>query len=187
MADEPLDTSPQRPRRARVAGAAKTAPAAPVAVMAQDDAAPEPGRSAAPPPTTGVSMREAALESLDLRGGSIGRVDARDVAVTMGALGGARAEKVSVEMGMLGGALAGEITVSQAGVGTVVAREARIEQSIVRTLIAQEVHVDRPSGVLVMLAQRVDGNVRAILDWRGAAAFGAAFALVATLLRRTRR
>jgi hypothetical protein len=38
-----------------------------------------------------------------------------------------------------------------------------------------------------MLAQRVEGDVRALLDWRAAAAFGAAFGFVAALVRRGRR
>ena len=45
-----------------------------------------------------------------------------------------------------------------------------------RTLIAQEVTINRPTGVLVMIAQRVSGDVRPVLDWRGALAAGAAFA-----------
>jgi hypothetical protein len=35
----------------------------------------------------------------------------------------------------------------------------------------------------VLIAQRVDGDVRALLDWRGAIALGAAFGLVAGIVR----
>jgi hypothetical protein len=68
-----------------------------------------------------------------------------------------------------------------------VAREVHLEQSIVRTVIANEVHADRTTGVLLLLARRVDGDVRTLLDWRGALAFGAAFGIVASLFRRGRR
>jgi hypothetical protein len=36
----------------------------------------------------------------------------------------------------------------------------------------------------VLIAGRVDGTVRPILDWRGALAFGVAFAVVSGILRR---
>jgi len=62
-----------------------------------------------------------------------------------------------------------------------------LEQSIVRTVIANEVRADRTTGVLILLARRVEGDVKTILDWRGALAFGAAFGIVSTLLRRHRR
>ena len=54
-------------------------------------------------------------------------------------------------------------------------------------MIANEVQADRTTGVLILLARRVDGDVKTILDWRGALAFGAAFGIVSTLLRRRRR
>jgi hypothetical protein len=38
----------------------------------------------------------------------------------------------------------------------------------------------------MLIAGRVEGNVRTLLDWRGAIAFGAAFGLVAGLVRRRR-
>ncbi len=125
--------------------------------------------------------------AMDLGTVAIGRLDARDVAVSKGAVGGVRADRVSVEMGVLGGALAGEANVSQALVGTVIGREVRVEQSIVRTLIAGEVRVDRPTGVIVMIAGRVAGDVRTLLDWRAALAFGAAFGVVVALAGRRRR
>jgi hypothetical protein len=132
-------------------------------------------------------MPETTLRSLDMRQGAIGRVDANDVAVSYGAVGGARAERVSVEIGALGGAVAGEVTVSQSAVGSVLAREVSLDQSLVRTVVAQNVRFERPSGVLVLLAQRVEGDVRTLLDWRAAAAFGAAFGFVAALFGRGRR
>ena len=94
---------------------------------------------------------------------------------------------MSVELGGVGAALGSEVRVTQGGVYTVLAREVHLEQSIVRTVIANEVKADRTTGVLLLLARRVDGDVKTILDWRGALAFGAAFGIVSTLLRRRRR
>jgi hypothetical protein len=69
----------------------------------------------------------------------------------------------------------------------VIAREATVEQGLVRTLIAQHVTFSRPSGVLVMIAGRVDGDVRPVLDWRGALVAGLAFGLVGALVGGLRR
>ncbi|HEX2755886.1 MAG TPA: hypothetical protein VHM48_10505 [Candidatus Limnocylindrales bacterium] len=119
--------------------------------------------------------------------GGIGRARATDIAVTQGGVGAARADRVSVELGGIGAALTGELTITQGAAGTVVARDARIEQSIVRTLVANVVHFERPSGVLFLIARKVDGNVKVLLDWRGAVAFGAAFGVITSLFRRRRR
>ena len=53
-------------------------------------------------------------------------------------------------------------------------------------LVANHVHIERTTGVFFLIARKVDGNVKAILDWRGALAFGAAFGAVTALLRRRR-
>jgi hypothetical protein len=124
---------------------------------------------------------------LEVSRGAVGRLEARDVTVNQGAIGGTRAERVNVQMGALGFALTGDLEVHQSAVRSVIAREAHLEQSVTRTVIAQDVHMDRGSFALVVIARRVDGQVRAILDWRGAIAFGAAAGLVISVLRRGRR
>jgi hypothetical protein len=101
-------------------------------------------------------------------------------------VGLARGERVSVELGGIGAAFGGEVRITQGAAYSVLAREVRLEQTIVRTVIANDVKVDRTAGVLVLLARRVDGDVRTVLDWRGAIAFGIAFGLVNVLLRRRR-
>ena len=125
--------------------------------------------------------------NIDVQRGGIGRARATDIAVSQGGVGLARADRVSVELGGIGAALGGEVSITQGAAGSIFAREARVEQSVVRTLVANQVHVERATGVVFLLARRVDGNVRAILDWRGALAFGAAFGVVSGLLRRGRR
>lgn len=124
--------------------------------------------------------------NVDVRQGGIGRARATDIAVSQGGVGAARADRVSVELGAIGAAMSGELTVTQGAVGSVLARDARIEQSVVRTMIANHVHVERTTGVLFMIARRVEGDVRVLFDWRGAAAFGAAFGVVVSLFRRRR-
>jgi hypothetical protein len=131
-------------------------------------------------------IAEATADTVDVRMGGIGRLTADDVYVQWGGVGAARAQKVSVEMGSVGAALAGDLSVSQGFAGSVIAREAVVEQGVVRTLIAGHVTITRPSAVLVLIAGRVTGEVRPLMDWRAALAAGAGFALVAALLARLR-
>jgi hypothetical protein len=83
--------------------------------------------------------------------------------------------------------MAGEVRVSQGYIGPTLAREVHIEQGFIRQVIASRVSFGDRSGALIVIAGRVDGQVRALLDWRGALAFGAAFGLLAGLIRRHRR
>lgn len=126
-------------------------------------------------------------DAVEIHQGAVGRVDATDVVVIKGAIGAARGERVSVEMGALGAAMGGEVTVSQGYAGTILTQKATVEQAFVRTMIAQNVEVRRPSAILFLIAQRVSGDVRVLLDWRGALALGAAFGLLAGLFGKGRR
>ena len=122
-------------------------------------------------------------ETVEVRLGGIGAARAEDVFVQWGGIGATRADTVSVEFGSIGAALAGEARVSQGYAGLIVAREATVEQALVRTMIAQRVTINRPSAVLILIAQRVDGSVRPLLDWRGALAAGLGVAAVTAVAR----
>jgi hypothetical protein len=126
---------------------------------------------------------DATADNVEVRLGGIGALQAEDVFVQWGGIGATRADTASVEFGSIGAALAGDARISQGYAGIIVAREATAEQAIVRTMIAQRVTINRPSAVLVLIAQRVDGSVRPLLDWRGALAAGLGVAGVATLVR----
>jgi hypothetical protein len=65
----------------------------------------------------------------------------------------------------------------------VIARDVTFEQAGARTVIANHVTFGRQSGAFLVLARSVDGNGRSFVDWRGAVAFGAAFALATAFLR----
>jgi hypothetical protein len=191
--------APKRTRRRTEAPSAGAGPvAAPDAVRGPDPADAErtgtppviPQAAHADPPSLSTVLRverggiaEATAGAVDVHLGGIGRLDAEEVFVQWGGIGAARADKVGVELGSLGAGLAGELRVTQGFANTVAARAATIDQSLVRTLIAQRVTVNRPTGVLVMIAQHVSGDVRPVLDWRGALAAGAAFGLVAGIVR----
>ena len=126
---------------------------------------------------------DATADRVEVRLGGIGALQAEDVFVQWGGIGATRADTASVEFGSMGATLAGESRLSQGYAGIIVAREATVEQALVRTMIAQRVTINRPSAVLVLIAQRVDGSVRPLLDWRGALAAGLGVAAVTTLVR----
>ncbi len=142
-------------------------------------------------PTTdapGLTTSPVTAEAIDIHQGGIGTAQAEDIAVSQGGIGFARGGRISLEMGAIGAAVAdGDARVTQSVAGVVAGNEAIVDQSLVNTLVAARVTVRQPSAILVLLAGRVDGTVRPLLDWRGALAAGAAAGLVMSLLRRARR
>lgn len=132
----------------------------------------------------GISQASAA--SIDVWQGGIARAEATDIAVTQGGIALARGERVSVEMGGVALMVARDARLSQGGAQTVLARDVYVEQGIVGTVVANHVTVARPSLVGLVLARNVHGDVRALLDWRGALAFGAVAGVLMGLLRRRR-
>lgn len=122
--------------------------------------------------------------SVQVRQGGIANAQADDITVSMGGVALARADRVSVEMGGMGLALAREAHLSQGVARSVFAQDVHVDQSLVGTALAGRVSFERPSAVFLLVAGRVEGQVKAMLDWRGALAFGAVFGLVVGLLRR---
>jgi hypothetical protein len=62
--------------------------------------------------------------------------------------------------------------------------ESVVDQSLVGALVGARVTVRQPSAIGILIAGRVEGNVRPILDWRGALAAGAVIGLISAVLRR---
>lgn len=141
------------------------------------------GHDATPAVVRG-GVQEVVATNLQVSQGGIGRASATDITVSQGGIGFARGDRVSVQMGGIGAAIASEVRVSQGGAGSVLARDVHIEQAVVRTVVANNVRFDRTTAVLILVARRVDGDVRALLDWRGGLAFGAAFGIIVALFRR---
>lgn len=174
--------------KAPSAGASSEVPATPTAVSALAPSGRTEAIDGGSPDET-LRLRQSGADvvsarNVDVSMGGIGRAEAADIAVSKGGIGIARGARVSVEMGGIGAAVAGEVRLTQGAAGMVLAREGRVEQAYVRTLIANHVVAERTTGVLFLVARRVDGNVRAVFDWRGGLAFGAAFGLIAVLFRR---
>ena len=143
---------------------------------------------ALPNPTPVVAEDGTSLEaeSVDLRMSAVGRVDARQVSVAQGAIGLARAEHVTVERGALAGALAEQVKVDRSYARSIVARQVSIDRGAARVVIAADVRTSQ-TAVMFLVARKVAGDVRVLLDWRGAVAFGAAAGLVMAIVSRARR
>lgn len=119
--------------------------------------------------------------------GGIGRAEADDIAVRMGAIGFARGESVSVELGAIGMAIGNDVSVTQGFARTVLARNAVVRQGGARTIVAGNVTLEGRGNTVFLLARKVEGDVRTVLDWRGALAVGAGLVIAAGLLRIGRR
>ena len=199
-----------RPKAAKTADPSNSAaePAAPAATLVAEPAA-SPPVTAAPPeaadttPLRDVTITQGGLDTaraasiritqggigqaegaaIDVVQGGIGRAQATDIAVSQGAIGFARGDRVSLEMGAMGVAVAREARVQQAYARVVVAREAKVEQAAIGTMAAARVTFERTTAVGIVIAGRVDGTVRPLLDWRGALAIGAVLALLVGILR----
>jgi hypothetical protein len=130
----------------------------------------------------GVS--HATATNIDIQQGGIGRAEATDIAVSQGGIGLAQGDRVSLEMGAIGLTLAREARVSQALAQNVFAQGVEIEQSAVWSMAAGKVTFRRGGFVGVLLAREVDGDVKPLLDWRGALAAGAVIGLFLALVRR---
>ena len=123
-------------------------------------------------------------DAVEVHRGGIGRLTAKDVTVTQGGVGAARADHLTIDMGGIGAAIVGRLELTRGAARSILAREAHLEQSFAQTVVANHVSLERGSNAIIVLARRVDGDVRALLDWRGALAFGAALGVVIGLVRR---
>jgi hypothetical protein len=173
-AGEPLASTPKRratPRRQKTVG---EAPA---------DLTPEVIRV---PPAVVEDGTSFGAEQVEVRQSAVGRVEAAQVTVDQGAIGLARAEHLKVERGAIGAALGEQVEVSRSYARTIVARQVQMDRAAARVVIAADVRTNQ-TAVMFLVARKVAGEVRVLLDWRGALAFGAAAGLVIALLTRGRR
>ena len=129
----------------------------------------------------------ASAEDVTVSMGAIGQARADDIAVRMGAVGLARSERLSVELGTVTSALTGDLSIRQGFARNVIARDASFELAGAQTVVANSVRFGPRSGALVVIARRVEGEVRPLLDWRGALAAGAVIGLIAGIASRRRQ
>jgi hypothetical protein len=115
--------------------------------------------------------------------GAAGSLDADRIDFMLGAVGMARGRDVRIGQAAVGLAVGDEIELRQSTVRVALARESvRLETAAAATVIGGHVDVGPRAAVAVLIAGHVEGDVRPLFDWRGAAAFGAAFALVGAIV-----
>lgn len=126
------------------------------------------------------------LDGKDVRTAD-GDLRAQNVTLSQGGAGSIEADTVSISQGGAGRVHAGQMSVSQGGVGLARVEHLTIEQDgSAFALMADEATVDDGANVFLLVAGKVSGNIKPLVDWRSAAAFGAGLALVLTLLRKIR-
>lgn len=136
-------------------------------------------------PTTDESARADAPATPDgVTAGGPGDVRADHVELTQGGANNIDAQTVSIEQGGAGSVRAREVTINQSGIGVARTQRLEIRDSGAFAVVADEATVSDGANVFMLLARNTAGTVRPVVDWRAAAAFGAAFAVVSSLLRR---
>lgn len=185
--DDPTATVPTRPRSRRKADAST-----PAETPATELAVPDPpvieasARSMRVAPAVVEDGASLIADRVDVHRSAIGRVEGGEVRVEQGAVGAARVERLSVDRGAVGAVMAGNAEVSRGYVRSILARQVQLDRGAARIVIAADVHA-RQSAVMFLVARRVSGEMRVLLDWRGALAFGAAAGVVFAVLSRLRR
>lgn len=102
-------------------------------------------------------------------------IDGERVEVTQGAAGVLKGTEVSLNQSMTGIAAADEVSVNFSFSPVSISRDqSTINHSAVGLLAAREIRSDNTSAFLVM-ANKVEGNVTTLLDWRSSLALGAIF------------
>jgi hypothetical protein len=183
--DDPATVGSKRRRSRRKPVNGTAADAAPIAARALADAPAIVVSQVAQPIVVedGTSLE---ADRVAIRLSAVGRVEGGQVSVDQGAVGAVRAERLSVDRGAVGAVMADRVEVSQGFARSILARQVQLDRAGARVIIAADVRVDR-SAVMFLVARRVAGDVRVMLDWRGAVAFGAAVGAVIAVLARIRR
>jgi hypothetical protein len=127
-------------------------------------------------------------ENVDIRNGGARDIDATTVSITQGGARDIDATTVTINQGGAANVRAEQVTVSQGGIAFARGDNVTLQQGgSAFAVIADQADLDPESSVFLLVAGTTNGDVRPVVDWRAAAAFGAAFAFVLGVLRRARR
>ena len=126
--------------------------------------------------------------NVDIRNGGARDIDATTVSITQGGARDIEATTVTINQGGAASVRADQLTISQGGVAVARADKVTLQEGgSAFAVIADEATIDPESSIFLLIAGSTNGDVRPVIDWRAAAAFGAGFALVLGLIRRARR
>ncbi len=127
-------------------------------------------------------------DNVEIKNGGARDIDATNVSITQGGARDIEATTVTINQGGAARISADELTISQGGVGIARTEHLTIQEGgNAFAVLADKATLDPETSVFLLIAGSTSGDVRPVLDWRSAAAFGAGFALVMGLLRRLRR
>jgi hypothetical protein len=119
-----------------------------------------------------VQPDDVRAENVSVSKSGANSIEATTVSINQGGAARVRADEVSLEQSGLFMARAGKLTVkSDASAFAVVADEATVEEG---------------ANVFLLVAGKVSGNVRPLIDWRAGLAFGGGLAIGLAILRRLR-
>lgn len=121
-------------------------------------------------PSNGSNGAPVRAEHVEISQGNASSIDATTVTLQQGGVGSIRATDVSVNQGGVGLARAG--TLRMEGGASAFA------------VVADDATIGEGSNLFLLLARQASGDVRPMLDWRAAAAFGVGLGLAMRLLRR---
>lgn len=107
-------------------------------------------------------------EALSLEQSTAGAVQAGSIVAHLSPIGHAQTERVDAQA---------------SAIGRVQAQQATISRSVAGLIQAEQAHVEDGAIIGLLLAGRVDGNVRPILDLRGVLVLGLVIGLVLKLAR----
>ncbi len=135
------------------------------------------------PPAVGVIGRLAGPSRLDA--GIVGGIAADRVTIGSGIVAGIAANQVAIDRCVSGGIIADRVSIVQGGAARILAGDVAVTQGGAGAIAGWNVRLGRGSFAGAVIAGRVEGEVRALLDWRGVLAASLAILGIA-LLRRWR-
>jgi hypothetical protein len=122
-------------------------------------------------------------ETLSLEQSTVQSVQAETVVAHLSPIGRAQTEHVDAQASAIGMAQSQDIHLRGGILGMGQAAQATISRSVAGVVQANQAQLDDGAIIGVLLAGRVDGNVRPILDLRGVLVLGLVIGLVLKLAR----
>ena len=149
-------------------------------MQAEDAALPAPDDSDAPVELgdsgampAGVGMQDIRAENVTLTQGGAQNIDATTVSIMQGGAGRVSAQELTVSQGGVGLARTDDLTVNEGGSAFAV--------------MADKATLEEGSNVFLLVAGQVEGDGKAVIDWRAALAAGIGFAAALSVIRRILR
>lgn len=123
-------------------------------------------------------------EALSLEASAVRAAQAHAIIAQTSTFGSAKAETLEAQLSAVGVVQARQATLRNVGAGLVQARQLAASGSWLNFVQGVEVSLHGRTLVGLLMARRVSGDVRVLIDWRGAAILGLMLGLVITWISR---